>query len=129
MKLSIIVLSLVTVILAENLNRGPYNFNTEEEERDFDLMVSYLCRDSWPPPIKCHDPVLNENFLFTPWRSRYKLLYDNGVEFLESGGYSQAEIDEAVKRAKANRRMPLTLSSLKQLFGDGKRRTGVKPSK
>ncbi|KAG5422347.1 hypothetical protein I9W82_001442 [Candida metapsilosis] len=129
MKLSIIVLSLVALALAENLNRGPYNFNTEEEERDFDSMVSYLCRDSWPPEIRCHDPVLNEDFFFTPWRSRYESLYDKGLEFLESGGYSQAEIDEAVKKAKANRRTPLSLSSLKQVFSHGKQRTSVKRSK
>lgn len=105
MKLFIIFLSLVSIVLAYT-DRGPYHFNTEEEEDDFDLLVLYLCRRSWSAPLVCHDPILNKDFDFTPWRSRFGLLYDNGVEFLEAAGHSQAEIDEAIKKAKANRIQP-----------------------
>ncbi|KAI5960259.1 hypothetical protein CANMA_004039 [Candida margitis] len=95
---------MVSVFAKRERNRGPYHFDTEEEERDFDSMVDYMCQNS--SNIICHDPVLDKKFRFTPWGEKGDT-YAIAIEFLESGGYSQEQIDEAVKRAKAKRRKPI----------------------
>lgn len=62
--------------------------------------------------IICHDPELNEEFKFIPWRevkvkSHPDRMYDIAIKILESGEYSQEEIDEEVKRANTNRRQQI----------------------
>lgn len=73
----------------------------------FDLMVQHLCRYS--NGIICQHPELNEEFRFIPWgevkvKWHPDRMYDIAIKILESGGFSQEEIDEVVKKANTNRR-------------------------
>ncbi|KAI5970169.1 hypothetical protein CANMA_000780 [Candida margitis] len=111
MKLAITLLFLLfaCVFAEQERNRGPYHFDDKAQEKDFDSMVEHLCYfDNLI--VVCFDPLLNKEFEFLPWTVKSYLqsrtLYDTAIEFLESGNYTQKDIEKAVKIAKANRRRP-----------------------
>ncbi|KAI5961921.1 hypothetical protein CANMA_003689 [Candida margitis] len=83
---------------------------------DFDSMVQNMC-DYEAVGVVCRDPLLNREFVFTPWTDVRSMphregLYAIAIEFLEAGGYCQKDIEKAIKKAKANRRKPRKFSGI-----------------
>lgn len=68
-------------------------------------MVKCICGPFSRKTI-CHDPVVDEGFRFVSWGDR-PYLYNITIGLLEAREYTQEEVDEAIKKARANRIRPV----------------------